>query len=201
MVKQVQSKSNKICLVVLVFSYAALLLNEKATLPNDSSPSPTFLLSKEENAPSLVFLDLPLSVKEIIINVGSNLDPIMPAYTTGPCALSIAIEPIVGCKIRNHCQLSVLNAAVSDKLGVASMIKNNGDCVSLSLAEVAKNDSWNTDKECGDGKRVIVPVITLSSVLNVIPGRVQEIRLPFKGQSIGHGHCGHSKGARDYSVD
>jgi hypothetical protein len=30
---------------------------------------------------------------------------------------------------------------------------------------------------------------------------IQEIRLPFKGQSIGHGCCGHSVGARDNSVN
>lgn len=33
-----------------------------------------------------LLLDLPSSTKEIVINVGSNLDPIMPAYTMGPCA-------------------------------------------------------------------------------------------------------------------
>ena len=97
----------------------------------------------------------------------------MPTYTMGPCALSIAIEPIVGCQIMNHRQLSVLNAAVSDKSGIASMIKNNFDGQSSSLAKVTKDDFWNTNKERGDGKRVIVPVITLSSVLNAIPGRVK----------------------------
>jgi FkbM family methyltransferase len=73
----------------------------------------------------------------------------------------------------NHRQLSVLNAAVSDKSGIASMIKNNFDGQSSSLAKVTKDDFWNTNKERGDGKRVIVPVITLSSVLNAIPGRVK----------------------------
>ncbi len=173
MVNQMQSKT-----VLLVLTCAALvsnlgdytLLNEKAV---SSQSSQSFLLSTKENTPPPVFLDLPLSVKEIVINVGSNLDPIMPAYTMGPCALSIAIEPIVGCQIMNHRQLSVLNAAVSDKSGVASMIRNNVNGLSSSLASVAKDDFWNTRKKRGDGQRVIVPVITLSSVLNAIPGGVK----------------------------
>ena len=58
-------------------------------------------------------LDIPSSVKEIVINVGSNLDPLLPSKEMGPCAHTIAIEPIVGCKIPEHRQLSVINAAVS----------------------------------------------------------------------------------------
>jgi FkbM family methyltransferase len=124
-----------------------------------------------ENAAS-AYLDLPSSVQEIVINVGSNLDPIMPAYTMGPCAHSIAIEPIVGCQITEHRQLSVIKAAVSDMPGVASMIKNNFEGVSSSLAKVAKEANWNNKKKRGDGKRVIVPIITLSSILNAIPSTV-----------------------------
>ena len=58
-------------------------------------------------------LDIPSSVKEIVINVGSNLDPLLPSKEMGPCAHTIAIEPIVGCKIPEHRQLSVINAAIS----------------------------------------------------------------------------------------
>ena len=38
-------------------------------------------------------LDIPSSVKEIVINVGSNLDPLLPSKEMGPCAHTIAIEP------------------------------------------------------------------------------------------------------------
>jgi hypothetical protein len=72
---------------------------------------------QRRKCPPLVFLDLPLSVKEIIINVGSNLHPIMPAYSMGPCGQITAIKPIVRCRIMNHCQLSALNMAISDKQG------------------------------------------------------------------------------------
>ena len=140
---------------------------------NNSYPKLPLLSSNEGEALPVTFLYLPSSTKEIVINVGSNLDPIMPAYSMGPCAHSIAVEPIVGCKIMEHRQLSVINAAISDKPGVASMIKNNVQGVSSSLAQVAKEDFWNTNKEGGDGKRVIVPVITLTSLLNAIPSTVQ----------------------------
>jgi hypothetical protein len=67
MVKQMQSKT-----ILLVLACTALvslmrcytLLNEKAALNESSLP---------------VFLDLPLFVKDIVINMGSNLDPMMPA--------------------------------------------------------------------------------------------------------------------------
>jgi FkbM family methyltransferase len=135
-----------------------------------SAPRPE---SNEEEALPVSLLDLPSSTKEIVINVGSNLDPIMPAYTMGPCAHSIAVEPIVGCQIMEHRQLSVIHAAVSGRPGVAYMTKNNFDGQSSSLAKVAREDFWNTDKERGDGKRIIVPVITLTSLLHAIPSTVK----------------------------
>ena len=116
-----------------------------------SAPRPA---SNEEEALPVSLLDLPSSTKEIVINVGSNLDPIMPAYTMGPCAHSIAVEPIVGCQIMEHRQLSVIHAAVSGRPGVAYMTKNNFDGQSSSLAKVAREDFWNTDKERGDGVNV-----------------------------------------------
>lgn len=125
--------------------------------------------NEEEALPAVSLLDLPSSTKEIFINVGSNLDPIMPAYAMGPCAHSIAVEPIVGCQIMEHRQLSVIHAAVSGIAGVVSMTKNNNNGVSSSLANVVKEDFWNKDKERGDGKRIIVPVITLTSLLHAIP--------------------------------
>jgi len=120
-----------------------------------------------------VFLQFPPSTKEIVINIGSNLDPILPAYSMGPCAHSIAVEPIIGCEIVEHRQLSVIHAAVSDKAGVATMFKYNDGGQSSSFAKAAMNANWNTNKERNDGKHVIVPVITLSSFLNAIPSTVK----------------------------
>lgn len=72
-----------------------------------------------------------------------------------------------------HRQLSVIYAAVSDKSGVASMTRNNFNGLSSSLGKVAKEDFWNTDKDRGDGQRIIVPVITLTSLLHAIPSSVK----------------------------
>lgn len=118
-------------------------------------------------------LDLPRSVKDVAINVGSNIDPIMLADKKyGPCAQNIAVEPIVGNKIPFHRQLSVLPAAVSSKAGVMSMRIYNDNAVSSSLAKPAMTDFWNSEENRGDGRLAIVPVITLSSLLNSIPKRI-----------------------------
>ncbi len=53
------------------------------------------------------------------------------------------------------------------------MIKNNFDSQSLSLAKVTKDDYWNTDKEHGGWKCLIMLVCILSLVLNASPGRVK----------------------------
>lgn len=118
-------------------------------------------------------LELPLSVKEVAINIGSNIDPIVLADKKyGPCAHNIAVEPIVANKIPFHRQLSVLPAAVSSQPGVMSMRIYNSNGVSSSLAKPAKTDFWNSKESRGDGKLAIVPVITLSSLLNSIPKRI-----------------------------
>ena len=83
----------------------------------ESYPSSNNDGTNSTDDPPISIFDIPPSVKEIVINVGSNLDPIMPAQTMGPCAHAIAIEPIVGCKIPSHPQLSVINAAVSSMVG------------------------------------------------------------------------------------
>jgi len=118
-------------------------------------------------------LELSFSVKEVAINIGSNIDPIMLADKKyGPCAHNIAVEPIVANKIPFHRQLSVLPAAVSSQPGVMSMRIYNDNGVSSSLAKPAKTGFWNSKESRGDGRLAIVPVITLSSLLNSIPKRI-----------------------------
>lgn len=138
----------------------APVVPEQLSLSSSSSSS-----SAVKN--NVKLLDLPSSVKEVVINVGSNIDPIMPLEKMGPCAHAIAIEPIAGCRIPSHRQLSVISAAVADEPGVMSMRIYNTKGESSSLASIAKDDSWNSKPH--DGKLALVPVITLSSVLNAIP--------------------------------
>jgi hypothetical protein len=42
---------------------------------------------------------LPEHVTSVFINIGSNLDPILPPADYGNDAITIAFEPIVGCEI------------------------------------------------------------------------------------------------------
>ena len=50
-----------------------------------------------------------------------------------------------------------------------SMMVYNTNGVSSSLAKPSDEQFWNSDKTRGDGKAMLVPVITLSSVINAIP--------------------------------
>jgi len=119
------------------------------------------------------YFDFPPSVKDIVINVGSNLDPILPSHDLGPCAVSIAVEPVVGCQIQSHPQLHVVHAAISKAAGIASMKVYNKAGVSSSLAKPTTKSGWNSNRKRGDGKLLLVPVITLTSLLESIPQTVR----------------------------
>ncbi len=156
--------------VFLVFFYIVSLSSISLSNQNLSNATQN---NNDNDVSTLPLLDLPLSVKDVAINVGSNIDPIMLADKKyGPCAHNIAVEPIVGNKIPVHRQLSVLPAAVSSKPGVMSMRIYNTHGFSSSLAKPAKTDFWNSKESRGDGRLAIVPVITLSSLLNSIPKRI-----------------------------
>ena len=91
----------------------------------------------------------------------------MPTKEMGPCAVAIAVEPVAGHEIPKHRQLHVLHAAVAPKPGVVSMTMYNRRGVSSSLAAAAKDDWWNSGRNRGELR--LVPVITMSSILNAIP--------------------------------
>lgn len=101
---------------------------------------------KQESAAGAI--EFPTSVKNIIINIGSNLDPIMPHPSLGPCARTIAVEPIVGCQIQSHPQLDVLHAAVAASQGVSTMKVYSFHGVSSSLAKATSSDQyWNNNSK------------------------------------------------------
>mmetsp|Transcript_50693 Transcript_50693/g.108019 ORF Transcript_50693/g.108019 Transcript_50693/m.108019 type:complete len:322 (+) Transcript_50693:166-1131(+) len=125
----------------------------------------------EEEAP--ILLDIPKSTKEVVINVGTSIDPILPAPEMGPCAKCIAVEPIVGHNIQQHKQLSVVHAAVSEKAGVVSMNVYNNGAESSSLAKPSASQYWNANTGRGDGRTIIVPVITLTSLISAVPNSTQ----------------------------
>mmetsp|Transcript_7738 Transcript_7738/g.28062 ORF Transcript_7738/g.28062 Transcript_7738/m.28062 type:complete len:329 (+) Transcript_7738:204-1190(+) len=126
---------------------------------------------EEADSPSWPAFDFPPGTTSVVINVGSNLGPIMPTREMGPCARGVAVEPVVACSIPPHPQLHVLPAAVSAVPGVTSMRIMNSNGVSSSLADPASEMSWNNNKE-RDGKTVLVPVVTLSSIVRAVPESV-----------------------------
>ena len=91
----------------------------------------------------------------------------------GPCAKCIAVEPIVGHNIPQHPQVSVVKAAVSERSGVMSMNVYNDGAESSSLAKPSSSQYWNANAGRGDGRTIIVPVITLSSLISAVPNTTQ----------------------------
>ena len=50
------------------------------------------------------------TVERVVINVGSNTQPALPHHDK---AVAIAVEPMVGCKIREQKGLHVVHAAIA----------------------------------------------------------------------------------------
>ncbi|KAI2492698.1 hypothetical protein MHU86_21846 [Fragilaria crotonensis] len=116
-------------------------------------------------------MQLPEKITEVFLNIGSNLDPILPPVDSGDKALTIAFEPIVGCKIKPHKHLMVVHAAVAANSGLTSMFLYNQNGESSSFSKPAFQDWWNSDTE-RDGHMQIVPVITLRQILSAIPSHI-----------------------------
>jgi FkbM family methyltransferase len=161
--------------IIITLGVIAILMHGSGTVISNSKTYTTASLAVavKPALPDVIPFDIPPTTKKIVINVGSNLDPIMPPESFGPCALAIAIEPIVGCQIPLHRQLSVIHAAVSDQPGVQSMRIYNANGLSSSLAKPSVGQSWNENKSRGDGTLRLVPVITLTSVIHAIPESVE----------------------------
>lgn len=116
-------------------------------------------------------IELPLRTRSVILNIGSNVDPIIPRPSDGPCAMAIAFEPIVPCQVPAHPQLHVVAAAVGSSRGLATMTVMNEVGVSSSLSKPATEAGWNGDPN-RDGKKMVVPIFPFQDVLNSIPTNV-----------------------------
>lgn len=120
-----------------------------------------------------MMLDLPPGTKTVILNIGSNLDPIVPRKTDGPCTSAIAFEPIVSCQIpKTHPRLQVVPAAIGATHGLATMTVMNESGQSSSLSKAATSSFWNNNPDRGDGQMKIVPVLPLRDVIQSIPSNV-----------------------------
>jgi hypothetical protein len=102
----------------------------------------------------------------IIMNIGSNVDPIIPRLTDDPCTVSIAFEPIVSHLIPKHPALHVIPAAVTgDDNGWAAMNIYNRKGASSSLSKASFEDYWNKHTELK-----IVPTIAFRKILESLRG-------------------------------
>ena len=140
---------------------------------NSSAPSATQLLdvlkTTASTSSSSSTLNLPPATKKVVLNIGTNVDPILPQKRDGPCALTIAFEPIVPEQIPKHPQIMVVPAAVSDRSSLSTMYVYNKNAVSSSLSQANQKSWWNENP----GEPRIVPVVTLQEVLRSIPNDVE----------------------------
>lgn len=157
----------------------------------------TTTLHSEPSLP--VVATLPDHITSVFINIGSNLDPILPPADFGDDAITIAFEPIVGCdilgtnlpsksihNIHHHHQLLVVHAAVSATSGLTSMYMYNKNGESSSLSKATAKSYWNsnTNNRTSDGTIRMVPLLTLPQILHAIP---THIHIPYiKTDMQGH---------------
>jgi len=112
-------------------------------------------------------LALPVTVLYIFINIGSNLDPTLPSSAE---VASVAFEPVVGCRIPHHERLYVVHAAVSDMEGLSSMAIYNKAGKSSTLGTPAvQGRAWSDQSSHGMKPQILVPVVSMASVLAAMP--------------------------------
>ena len=103
------------------------------------------------------------SVERVIVNVGSNTQP---SLSHDPQTVAIAVEPMVGCRIREQRNLHVLHAAVAANNTLAFMQWYNKFGESSSLGTATEKAEYTTRYR---GKRKIVNVISLTTLVESIP--------------------------------
>eukprot|EP00889_Picochlorum_renovo_P005735 jgi/Picre1/32765/NNA_001051.t1 len=119
----------------------------------------------------LRLIDLPKGTSKVIINIGSNLDPILPREDDAGTH-AIAFEPVVGDLILPHPKLSIISAGVDESPGLATIYQYNDHGVSSSFSKPAAESFWNNDPN-RDGNPKIVPVVSFRDVLDSIPLEVE----------------------------
>lgn len=117
------------------------------------------------------------TVKEVVINIGSNTDPIS-SPNRGLC---LVFEPVVyeeaaATGRRNDAKSGgltiVIPGAVSDKSSTAIMYKYNRNGVSSSLSKPKTTNHWNENAARGDGSMLVTPVFSLEDILDAIPREI-----------------------------
>jgi FkbM family methyltransferase len=117
--------------------------------------------------PNILQYNLPPSTSMVVLNIGSNIDPILPRVENGPCAHSIAFEPMVPDQIPSHPQLTVIPTAVSNSSGSVTMHMYNSHGVSSSIYQADKKFGWAKGEHSGGSR--IVPLVSLQQVIAAVP--------------------------------
>lgn len=117
-------------------------------------------------APAAALLVFEPDVERVVINIGSNTQPALPHHEK---TVAIAIEPMVGCKIRERPGLHVVHAAIAanDTLMFMNWFNKFGESSSLSTPTEVAN--WNTQWR---KPPKIVNVISMKTLLAALDERV-----------------------------
>lgn len=122
---------------------------------------------------------LPPRVKRIVLELGSNLDPVV---AIGNEAMTIAFEPIlsVAARLKANKNLRVVPVAVSSdgSSGLREMWTYNDNAVSSSLGTpAAAGQFWNNNPDRGDGESAIVATLALGTILQDLKHAGVEVAL------------------------
>jgi len=121
---------------------------------------------------SLGLDQLPPQTRSVFLNIGSNLEPLVPP-ADNDTVITVAFEPIVHARIAPHPRIYVVPAAVAASEGLAMMAVLNKDSVSSSLA--APTDALEAamrDRNQDATTHKMVPVLSMKEVLHSIPSRL-----------------------------
>lgn len=136
-----------------------------------------FLVAALLPSRGMALLHLPNEIKTVIVNIGSNLDPLLPPEDD-PTVAAIAFEPIVSCNISHHPRLYVVPAAVSSEDGMALMNVAHQHGVSSSLYEPTKKVHAMLSANTGVAEtEKIVPMVAMTTFLNSIPERIDILHI------------------------
>ena len=110
-------------------------------------------------------LHLPSTTRRVFINIGSNVDPLLPPESDRS-VVSIAFEPIVSSQIAARAGLFVVPSAVSNFSGIGLMGVYNERGLSSSLSKPA----WEFSPQTSPPR--LVPVLSMRAVLGSIPAHI-----------------------------
>ena len=127
-------------------------------------------------------LALPDGTASVVLNIGSSLDPALPAPGSIG-VVTVAFEPLpdVAAAIPVRPNLVVVAAAVAAYDGLGGMRRYNEGGVSSSLHTAARRGEWNANTTRGDGARVVVPVLALGKILESIREDVFFLKTDMQG--------------------